>query len=456
LNCEGLTRSAWLRALAVVGLSNGLFIVLTVSTAALPRETLRERVRAAFRAGDLTQEDYLQFDSRRGVHHYDDCLILQMITDREATLLGRAFSPVVRFKEEGATGVCAMLRELTLADEGQVANAAGTLRYSRYWHGYNPVAATLLTFFDLATVRWLLKGGAYAALAALVLAAGVTHRGLLGVTVAISVMAALFWGLPYFGPSLSHAPGDTFVILSLAWLLVARERMSRLQALLPFCAAYGAVMIYLEFLTGLLPTAAGFLVPIVYLFATLAADRAQRPSMGWRLAAAGLIAFALSAAVTVAAKQALALELTDPQALSAFSNQLKTYTAPAASEPRLPGMLKPFMALLRESPHLTHGSRRGAAVMYGAAGFAWLAAALLALRRPRSLPFGDFLVFGAGVGVVVGWVLVFPNHTFIHAGFMVRIMIVPISLGWAALAWQLTARLKGREGSSLASRAGGV
>jgi hypothetical protein len=103
LNCDGVTRSAWLRALAVAGLINGLFVVLTVSTAALPRETLRERVRAAFRAGDLTQEDYLPFDSRRGVLHYNDCLILQMITNHDTTLLGRAFSPLVHFKEEDAT-----------------------------------------------------------------------------------------------------------------------------------------------------------------------------------------------------------------------------------------------------------------------------------------------------------------------------------------------------------------
>lgn len=176
-----MTRSAWLRALAVAGLINGLFVVLTVSTAALPRETLRERVRAAFHAGHLTQE--------------------------------------------GATGVCAMLRELTLDDNGQVTRATATLRYSRYWHGYNSIAATLLLAFDLATVRWFLKGAVYSSLVALVLTAGVTHRRVLGVAAAISATAALFWGLPYFGQSLSHAPGDAFVVLALGLLLFARRRL---------------------------------------------------------------------------------------------------------------------------------------------------------------------------------------------------------------------------------------
>lgn len=435
--------SAWLRALAVVGLMNGVFVLLAVTTAALPRETLRERVRAAFRSGDLTQEDYLPFDSRRGTHQYDDCLILQMITSHDATLLARAFSPRVRFKEEDASGVCAILRELTLADEGRAPDVAATLRYSRYWHGYNPVAATLLQAFDLATVRWLLKAAVYGALLALVVGAAVTHRGLFGVALAISVTAALFWALPYFGPSLAHAPGDVFVMLPLAWLLFASERMSRPPALLPFCAAYGAGVTYLELLTGLLPTAVGFLVPLVYVITTLRV-RSKRPPIGWRRATAGVIAFALGAAVTVAAKQAIALWLTDPNALATFSDKLRFYTTAAASEPRLRGMLRALVALLREGTALTHGSRRGAAIMYAVAGCGWLAAAALALRRPRLLPLSDLVVFVAGSSVVVGWVLLFPTHTILHTGFMVRIMIVPMSLGWAALAWQLAARAEAR------------
>jgi len=37
------------------------------------------------------------------------------------------------------------------------------------------------------------------------------------------------------------------------------------------------------------------------------------------------------------------------------------------------------------------------------------------------------------------WVLLFPTHTVIHSWLNVRLLILPVSLGFAALAWQLTA-----------------
>jgi hypothetical protein len=49
----------------------------------------------------------------------------------------------------------------------------------------------------------------------------------------------------------------------------------------------------------------------------------------------------------------------------------------------------------------------------------------------------DLLAFAMGAVVIVSWVLLFQKHTSVHSGFIVRILIVPISLGWAALAWQL-------------------
>ena len=54
------------------------------------------------------------------------------------------------------------------------------------------------------------------------------------------------------------------------------------------------------------------------------------------------------------------------------------------------------------------------------------------LRQPS-----DLFAALTGALIVVIWTLLFQTHTFGHAGFMVRMMIVPISLGWASLAWQV-------------------
>src|SRR5206468_3545017 len=133
---------------------------------------------------------------------------------------------------------------------------------------------------------------------------------------------------PYFGQSLSQAPGDAFVMLGRAGLLFWRERLSRLATLVPFCAAYGAGVVYLEFTTGQLPTAAGLLLPMAYLLARLRPEPENEPMRAWRFALAGLLAFSLGVALTVAIKQILAVAIVGPDALRTFLQYLRRYVNP--------------------------------------------------------------------------------------------------------------------------------
>lgn len=52
------------------------------------------------------------------------------------------------------------------------------------------------------------------------------------------------------------------------------------------------------------------------------------------------------------------------------------------------------------------------------------------------------LALVVGAALIIVWILSFQTHTYHHAEFMVRISIVPIGLGWAALVWQLTGRFE--------------
>jgi hypothetical protein len=45
----------------------------------------------------------------------------------------------------------------------------------------------------------------------------------------------------------------------------------------------------------------------------------------------------------------------------------------------------------------------------------------------------EFLVCVLGASIVVAWIAVFPFHTLGHGWFMIRMMLAPIALGWAAL-----------------------
>ena len=55
----------------------------------------------------------------------------------------------------------------------------------------------------------------------------------------------------------------------------------------------------------------------------------------------------------------------------------------------------------------------------------------------RRLAWADLAAFAVGAGIIPIWTFFLPTHTFIHAGFMARILIVPVALSWAAFLWQL-------------------
>ncbi len=441
----------WVRALALVVLANGVFLLLALWVAQLPRERLDQRIRDAFASGELIENDWPWLESRRGFNQYHDCSVLQMISNRDDDLWANAVAPLIYNRNKGETDRCATLR--TLVTEGPNTAQYLVYRYTRYWHGYNPVGAALLWVVDLGRVRTILKITLYCALVLLIVAAGTRHRGLLAVAASIAVTGVLFWAVPYFGQSLTHGPGDIVVILGLACLLFWRERLSRPATLVPFCAVYGAGVAYLEFLTGLLPTAAGLLFPTAYLIARLRPEPENEPARAWRFAFAALLAFALGVALTVAIKQILAVAIVGPHALISFLEYLHRYVnpSPGASlrhfgetwsspdDPLLWSSLKAVYAVLSQGYVLAYGSRAGAIALYAASALAWVAAGYVTVRRRARWAWSDFLGFGAGVAIILAWTLSFQTHTTIHKWWMVRMLIVPLSLGWGALAWQLIA-----------------
>jgi hypothetical protein len=424
--------------LLVVLTANVLFLAVNLAGWAAPAEPLLERVRTAFATGDLLYDDWRPFDRWRGYNQYNDCIILLLATDRSAPLLSRAVGPVITSRGRSYSGYCETLAEVARAEP--VVAKYRRARYARYWHGYVPVTVALLQVLELERARHVLKATVYAALLLLLVAAGGTHRGLRLVAGAIALTGLMFWGLPYFGQSPSHGPGDAFVILGIAALFVWREELSRISLLVPFCAAYGAGVVYLEFLTGLLPTAAGLLIPTVYLIAASRRMHGDPPGPAWRNAILALLAFSLGAGLTFIMKQVFAVTFLGWDVMAAVMNQLQLWTGLRASSTVAPSdgrFFMPLMTVLGKGAHvLTYGSKTGAAALFAASTLAWVAAAWLALRSRERGRLSDFAAFAAGTAVIAGWILLFPSHTYVHT-FMVRMFMVPIALGWAALAWQV-------------------
>jgi hypothetical protein len=440
--------SPWARALVLVLLLNAAFTAAALAVAAMPREPLRERVRTAFATGALVERDWLAFDVRRGMHQYDECLILQMLTNEPARRVVEAMGPTNLTRDASYADYCSTLHALVV--EGEDPAGFTYFPYTRYWHGYLPVTASMLAVAEIDTARRLLHTTSYLS-CLLLFGVALRRRGLLRITgIAIAAGALLAWGLPYYGQLFAHAPGDIVVVLGVVMLVAGGGRLLPAGRLVPLAAAFGAVVVYLEFLTGQIPTAAAFLFATAYALRR-EAGAAAHPAAAWRTAALALAAFAAGGLVTLLLKQALALAALGSGVVPAFSGSLQRYMGSAPPGGAVPDLLRPFSELFRWGRVLTYNSVPAATALYTASLLAWAAALILGLRQhlARRDPAiaHDVAALALAAAIIIAWVLVLQNHTYYHARFMVRMTMVPVALSAAAAAWAVVSAARLARGS---------
>lgn len=424
----------WLHSFVLVLVLNATFPILLLLSSLIPSEVIVGRIQQAFSTGQLVPHDYLPYDVHRGFHQYNDCNILQMMTNEDSSSVARALGPWLHMADSSATEACRTLRELVV--DGRDPGGFVSSRYTRYWHGYIPILAVLLTFLKLSTLRVILRITVYSALLLLLLS-GFRERRFLFLTGPVFFSGAFFWGLPYFGQGMSHALGDSVVMFGLACLIFWHRKFTHASMLIPFCALFGAIVVYFEMLTGPLPIAAGLLFPGVYLISRLTNPPDTGIDRHLRLAISASIAFAMGAMITVGVRVFVAAALVQPSGLDTFVGNLGLYTLPIDSTTYVPGFLRPLGRLFRRGEVLTYGSHWGLAILYVSVAGSWFVSMWLAYRLSTRWSAADLLAFAIGAASIPVWTFILQTHTFMHAGFMARILIVPISLGWAAMLWQL-------------------
>lgn len=422
-----------------------LFLVLSFVSASLSTAPIIGRTQAAFAGGDLVEQDYLRDDKIRGENQYNDCMVLQLIISPDSDMIEKALAPRVYVPDPSYSDVCRTLRHL--ANNSADRTDLYSERYARYWHGYAPAKSALLRIAGVAEVRNLLRAFVLASLSLLLFSALATSGPLRIFGACVAVSGLLFWGLPYYGQAFSFAPGDGALTLGIAALVRWRDRLLVSRPLAIFCGAYGAILTYFEFLTAQLPTAAGLLFVAAYLMGCQAAPDSQIASRSdWQRAFVALLSFSIGAILAVALKQLLAMALLGPAIAQPFLEHLLGYAGISGnSRGLLATYFEPFKSLMLSTTVLAYRSRPGAAALLTLTLLAWALATLRALRSKSSMQRNLFAAHLVGSWAVVAWTILFPEHTRAHAPFMVRMFIVPISLGWSAMLIQSdVAKLKVR------------
>ncbi len=412
--------------LGAVVLSNLLFLVVVLMAPGDP-QVVADRIQTAFANGDLTEADYLPWDSQRGWNQYDDCVVLQMLSNPGSSRLERALAPRVQTVAGGGISQCGLLRARIV--DGAIPDAPAAFYYARYWHGYNAVASYGLRALDLGQLRLGLSASVWVAVAALALTTLRAGRHVQRTAGVIAITAASVWAVPFFAPGLTHGPGDAALIGALAGLAAWRRLAGHLAALAAYAAAFGATVIFLGTLTGQLPIALAWLMAL-----SLAAARDQgRPGIPAAMTAA--MAFSFAAVSTVIAKQLIGLVVVAPDAAQQFAASLTHYASLPDFEPGWPGILEPFGRLFVKSSTLAFGNAPAGYALVGLAVIAWAAAIARGWRSRHSLAGRDVLLVAGAAAVPAAWVTLLPTHTYIHAVLVVRMLVVPISLAPLALLW---------------------
>ena len=425
------------RTLGVIAIANVLFVVLLLAAPHDP-DRVAARIATAFATGDLGTVEYRRGDIRRGWHQYNDCTVLQMLSDRDPSRVAQSFAPRMAFlrADPEANYSCGALRAIAVA--GASRDSMVAFRYARYWHGYMVPAAIALQAMELVHLRQLLLLAVYAAIALLLVTAlrAAEHTRRTGL--AIAVTAALFWAAPFFAPGITHGPGDAVLLAALAILILRPTLTTDFGTLLPYSAAFGAVVVFFEMLTGQLPIAAAWLAAVV--LATVR-DESQPGTPDARVRAlTALGAFAIGGVITVAVKQVLAALFAEPLAGAVFMTKLGSYAEMPASRNGIPGVFLPYIELVRHMYVLTAWHYLAGKMLAVILALALLWAVLRGWRERRTVQGRDVLFLLGLTLLPVVWVLILPSHTLMHASFMVRMMVVPISLALVALLWPSSVR----------------
>ena len=414
------------------------------------RDAVKEHVAAAFTNGDLDLPESRPLDSGMGVHQTNDCLIFDMAS-RPATQMPLylfAASATAQYNVTSAER-CEYFRNWVLEDP---TTPSGEGIYYRYIHGYRLVAVVLLSLFSVVDARLIMKVSSYGVFIALCLfnawalyrrvKASDRRQQSLGNVIAasnelayvgIGLSALLFFGLPYFGQSISHAPA--LVTLGVFLILWSRRDLRgelNLQRMTRMVIVFSLFTAYFEFLTGYVPVAC-----VVLCLLAGISDRKTRfvepLTIFGRLVA---IEFAFMATLLAAFMLHLvftAVFTSDPEVLSGFFAQLAfrmstqvSKTSAAGDGTGVPGLTLGDVIdrLLGQIPHigvpdqftgLTTLLIAFGLVLFGL-GEVWFS------NSDRDSKWRALVIASALVPLAL-WVIAFKNHTFVHARFMVRILV---------------------------------
>jgi hypothetical protein len=408
----------------------------------LPRAGILAHIRSSFTNGALQEQDWLVHNDRLGLNQYSDCMLIQMFffrreawADTVAPIVVFNDWPVPLWADDGEQlSECAIARTAAFSEAPfALYPAQSYFPYGRYMHAYRLPAYLLLEQFDVGAIRRLYRMMAFGMLVVILVtqllvmlwrAERAEDRSRAGphvlqgsFFVILSLIFIHFYALELYALSLVQAPSDILIFGAIAVIALRPITSTAHRMLCGLCGLFGALIFAFESLYGALPLGLAALIGC-------SAMKADRHSSAGQIATAVCLAgvsFVVGAGVALLVKLVTLAVTFGPQELTGFFSQLNyRMTGGGFSLSDLWRSLGESMDVIffedyRASRAFLFGTGLYLIVAYGIA--------LAHATRAAAVQAHGLLLSVLVIGI---WYLVFRNHSVIHAGAMVRLLVWPL------------------------------
>jgi len=420
-----------------------LFFILNLLATTAPLQRYKRHIQVAFIGGDLIPKPHAGFDSFRGDHQYEDCLILQ-----EGLRLSPSFMQNAINGPKYGLAKCASLQTLAFGNEKTTPKGTSffskgekyqqyinstvpskPIMYYQYLHGPRTLAVAMVSLMPLRTVRFLYQNMTYMLIFIIALYVLLTKqftrpRSIVFATV-FFVIFSFFHGVDFFGMNLVHGPGDMIVFITALLLFMFLKKENK-QPFLYTLVASGAFTAYFEHLVGILPGVV-CMIAIAVLLYHLASDLKFKDAI--KIFIVGTLCYFAGFLITYFSFIVFKILFTG-YSWSLFHKNFGLRVSRSVNQAPVNYFVAMKMVWTRIL-WIAGGDEWLAKFVTIFSFFGMLAAGALNLIKPSVIRFKNnyntTIVLALLLWAIVAfWYFIFENHTTIHPWFMVRL----VSFAW--------------------------
>jgi hypothetical protein len=364
---------------------------------------------------------------------FTECALLTTVYLRPKSLAENAFN--THFAHDYKFHPCQVLSHIVTGEPPGVAlDSLGTRgyhsNYVSYPFGTRHLAALALSLMELSTYRLVLGMLAILSMLSLTISAAYVDIRKAWVYVApLTITMFIGFSLHTMLTNFGHGPDCWVAFLMLAGFLAFSTFFQPLYRRVAFAVSLSVVVTFLDMFDGAAPIAVMLLIffnQVFYGHGSLRSAVGQAALLSFAALGGAVVYTVLRLSILAGA---FGIEwrwfLLGIQARAGMDIGDAVITLPQL-----------FIQLWDNRSFMVWGNQTASTVLLLSSGLAWCFAIATLVSRWRYLDQAlraNFLIAALSSIGTACWFILFPNHTYIHAPFMVRVLVVPVGLGFAVL-----------------------